>query len=107
MARNEAFEWMKIATATMTLAWESAGVVGLRAFKAAKGGPNAADEADVLGKVHSACRVADSPADGDARRYACCRGKGIAETLSPEGHRQPAPAQQVLAALDPFWTLAA
>ena len=28
----------------------------------------------MLGKVHSACRVADPPADGDARRYACCRG---------------------------------
>jgi hypothetical protein len=45
MARNEALEWMEIATATMALALESAGVVGLRAAKAAKGGPNAADEA--------------------------------------------------------------
>jgi hypothetical protein len=45
MARNEAFEWMEIATATLTLAMESADVVGLRVLKAAQGGPNAADEA--------------------------------------------------------------
>jgi hypothetical protein len=45
MARNEVSEWMEIATATMTLAMESAAVVGLRAVKAAKGGPSAADEA--------------------------------------------------------------
>lgn len=45
MTRNEALEWMEITAATMALAMESAGVVGLRAVKAAKGGPSAADEA--------------------------------------------------------------
>ena len=45
MARNEAFAWIEIATATMTLAMESAGVVGLRVAKAARGGPSATDEA--------------------------------------------------------------
>ena len=45
MARNETFAWMEIAIATMTLALESAGVVGLRAAKAARGGPSATDEA--------------------------------------------------------------
>ena len=45
MPRNEASEWMNIAAATMTLAMESVDVVGLRVIKAAKGGPNAADEA--------------------------------------------------------------
>ena len=44
MARNEALEWMNIATGTMTLALESAGVVGLRAAQATRGGPNAANE---------------------------------------------------------------
>lgn len=36
---------MEIATATMTLALESASVIGLRAAKAAKGGQSATDEA--------------------------------------------------------------
>lgn len=45
MARNEAFVWMEIATGTMTLALESAGVIGLRAAKAARGGSSATDEA--------------------------------------------------------------
>ena len=45
MARNDAFAWMEIGTATMTLALESAGVIGLRAAKAARGGPSATDEA--------------------------------------------------------------
>lgn len=45
MTRNEAVEWMEVATSTMALAIESAGVVGLRAAKAARGGPGAADEA--------------------------------------------------------------
>ena len=45
MARSEAFAWLEVAAATMTLALESAGVIGLRAVKAARGGPNATDEA--------------------------------------------------------------
>ena len=45
MARNEALEWMEIAAATMALALESAGVVGLRAAKGARGGRQATDEA--------------------------------------------------------------
>ena len=45
MARNEAVEWMEVATSSIALAIESAGVVGLRAAKAARGGPGAADEA--------------------------------------------------------------
>ena len=45
MARNEVFAWIEIATTTMTLALESAGVIGLRAVKAASGGPSATDEA--------------------------------------------------------------
>ncbi len=36
---------MEIGTATMTLALESASVIGLRAAKAAKGGPGSTDEA--------------------------------------------------------------
>ena len=44
MARSEAFAWMEIAAATMTLALESAGVIGLRAVKAVRGGPSATDE---------------------------------------------------------------
>ncbi len=45
VVRNEAFAWIEIGMATMTLAMESAGVIGLRAAKAARGGPNATDEA--------------------------------------------------------------
>jgi hypothetical protein len=45
MVRSEAVAWMEIGTATMTLALESAGVIGLRAAKAARGGPSATDEA--------------------------------------------------------------
>jgi hypothetical protein len=45
MARNQALEWMEIAAATMTLGLESAGVIGLRAVKAARGDPKATEEA--------------------------------------------------------------
>lgn len=45
MARNDVSDWMEIAAATVSLAMESAGVVGLRAVKAASGDPKAADEA--------------------------------------------------------------
>jgi hypothetical protein len=44
MARNDGLEWMRIAGATMALAFESAGVIGLRTAKAARGGPKATDE---------------------------------------------------------------
>lgn len=43
--RNEAFEWMEIAAASVALGMESAGVIGLRVAGAAAGGPGAADEA--------------------------------------------------------------
>ena len=45
MARYEGLEWMNIAAASMALGLESAGVIGLRAVKAAGGGPKAAEEA--------------------------------------------------------------
>jgi len=48
MARNEVTDWMEIASATMSLAMESAGVVGLRVAKAVTGGSNAADEAYLM-----------------------------------------------------------
>lgn len=45
MARDDTFAWMEIGTAAMTLAVESATVIGLRAAKAARGGPGADAEA--------------------------------------------------------------
>lgn len=45
MPGNEAFEWMEIAAAAAALGMESAGVIALRTAGAARGGPNAVDEA--------------------------------------------------------------
>ena len=44
MARNNALEWMEIAVDAMILAVESAGVIGLRAVAASRGGQSATDE---------------------------------------------------------------
>ena len=45
MAQNEILEWTEISAATIALAAQSAGVVGLRAAKATRGGPWATEEA--------------------------------------------------------------
>lgn len=45
MHGNEAFEWMEIAAAAAALGMESAGVIALRTAGAARGDPNAFDEA--------------------------------------------------------------
>ena len=49
MPKNETVEWMNVAVGTFALGVESAGVVGMRALRAANGGSRAAQEAWRMG----------------------------------------------------------
>ena len=49
LPKNETVEWMNVAVATFALGVESAGVVVMRALRAANGGPRAAQEAWRMG----------------------------------------------------------